>query len=74
MKVTLVHPVEIVFLACISPTPLPYEHVKRGMNHRKYLEMDPRFAAELGIKNDTEVSSSKYVLRCGTFDAGCGYN
>lgn len=55
VQVTLVHPREHVFLACISPTPLPYEHVKKGMNHRRYLEMDPKFAAELGITHDTEV-------------------
>lgn len=55
VQVTLVEPEERVFLACISPTPLPYEHVKKGMNHRRYLEMDPRFAAELGIIHDTEV-------------------
>ena len=52
-----------MFLACISPTPLPYEHVKKGMNHRNYLEIDPKFAAELGIAHDTEVSQHTECTR-----------
>lgn len=62
MKVTIASPKdqeqERVFLSCVSPKPIPYEHVPRGMNHRKYMEIDPKFADELGITQDTEVASS----------------
>ena len=56
MKVTVSGPQERVFLACISPTPLSYEHVPKNMHHRHYLEVDPKFAAEMGIAEGTEVS------------------
>ena len=58
VKVTVGTPREHVFLACISPLPLPYEHVPEGVHHRDYLEVDPKFAAEMGITQDTEVSTS----------------
>lgn len=54
VKVTI-GPNKRVFLSCISPTPLSYDNIPRGFHHRKYLEMDPKFAAELGITMDTEV-------------------
>ena len=53
MKVTLA---SRVFISCVSPRPIPYEHVPKGMSHKKYMEIDPKFAAELGISNDTDVS------------------
>ena len=56
VKVTLASPQERVFLSCMSPRPIPYKHVPKGMSHRTYMEIDPKFAAELGISNDTEVS------------------
>lgn len=69
VQVTIHEPREQVFLACISPTPLPYEHVKKGMNHRRYLEIDPRFAAELGIAHDSEVvlEPVRSIERCTRF-------
>jgi len=58
VKVTATNPKgqEKVFISCISPTPLEYANVRRGIHHRKYLEMDPRFADSLEITNDTEAS------------------
>ena len=56
VKVTVSSPQERVFLACISPTPLPYEHVPKDLHHRHYLEVDPKFAAEMGISQGAEVS------------------
>lgn len=58
VKVTIAHPRELVFLSCVSPKPIPYEHVQKGMKHREYLEIDPRFGAELGISQDTVVCCS----------------
>ena len=60
------HPKERVFLSCISPTPLSYDNIQRGVHHRKYLEMDPKFAAELDITTDTEVRHSLAI--CSLFE------
>ena len=58
MKVTFVKPdkEEKIFLSCLCPMPLEYANVHRGIPHRKYLEMDPKFAEGLGIGQDTEAS------------------
>ena len=42
-------------LVTLSPVPIPYENVAKGVNHRKYLEIDLKLATELGIKPDTMV-------------------
>ncbi len=55
---------EKVILSCISPTPLEYGQVlnHKGIHHRKYLEMDPRFAEALDISQDTEVCVICFVV------------
>ena len=55
VKVTVGSPQERVFLSCVSPMPIAYERVPKGMAHREYMEIDPKFAAELGISPNTEV-------------------
>ena len=35
--------------------PLSYDSIKKGVHRRKYLEIDPKFAAELNVLDDTEV-------------------
>ena len=44
------------FLATLCPAPLPYENVHKGVRRKQYLEIDPKFALQLGIGPDTEVS------------------
>lgn len=38
------------FLATLCPEAIPYDEVQKGVSHRKYLEIDGAFAAELGIR------------------------
>ena len=47
VRVTL--PNERSFLTTLSPSPLSYDRVKKGMSRDRYLEIDTRFAKELGI-------------------------
>ena len=44
------------FLATLCPAPLPYENVHKGVKRKQYLEIDPKFAQQLEITPDTEVS------------------
>ena len=37
------------FLATLCPEAIPYDEVQKGVSHKKYLEIDSAFAAELGI-------------------------
>lgn len=37
------------FLATLCPEAIPYDDVQKGVSHKKYLEIDNAFAAELGI-------------------------
>ena len=53
VRVTLAN--ECVFISTLSPAAIPYAHTQRGVSRRRYLEVDPKFAAELGISQDTEV-------------------
>ena len=55
VRVTLSN--ERSFLTTLSPTPLSYDLVRKGMPRDRYLEIDTRFAKELGITlPDTEVT------------------
>ena len=47
VRVTLSN--ERSFLATLSPTPLSYDLVRKGVSRDRYLEIDTRFAKELGI-------------------------
>lgn len=38
------------FLATLCPEAIPYDQVLKGVSHKKYLEIDSAFAAELGIR------------------------
>ena len=38
------------FLATLCPEAIPYDEVQKGVSHKKYLEIDSAFAAELGIR------------------------
>lgn len=43
------------FCSTLCPAPISYQAVKRGVSRDKYLEIDPYFASELGLENDTQV-------------------
>ena len=47
VRVTLSN--ERSFLTTLSPTPLSYDLVRKGVSRDRYLEIDTKFAKELGI-------------------------
>ena len=52
------------FLATLCPVAIPYDQVLKGVSHKKYLEIDSAFAAELGIRV-FEQGITVSVLMCG---------
>ena len=52
------------FLATLCPEAIPYDQVLKGVSHKKYLEIDSAFAAELGIRV-FEQGITVSVIMCG---------
>lgn len=53
------------FLATLCPEAIPYDEVQKGVSHKKYLEIDSAFAAELGISvKEQGVTVSVKLLMC----------
>ena len=54
------------FLATLCPEAIPYDEVQKGVSHKKYLEIDSAFAAELGISVKEQGVTVSVKLMCVT--------
>ena len=63
--VRVILPTNTSFLATICPEAIPFNDVRKGVSHKRYMEIDSSFALELGIREQgVQVNSgANHVVR-----------